>query len=165
MSFSYLDWLIGLFHHRYGIQTWKMHWSNCWLGSATNTTTRSSLTSFTMAAILKFFISGRISMNFGMVGLDQLLKRMGSWNVIFSENLLVSRLTSLTISAILKIFIYGPNSMKFCMWTLGELSTHMGACHMVFNDNLLVHKINLLDDGRHFEFFYLWTDSAEILQV
>ena len=35
-----------------------------------HTTTPGSLTSLTMAAILEFFISGRISMNFGMFGHD-----------------------------------------------------------------------------------------------
>ena len=153
MSFSYSDWLSGLFYPRYGIRTWKVDGSNCWTGSVNNTTTSGSLTSLTIAAILKIFNSGRISMNFGMVGLDQLLKHMGSWNVIFSENLLVSRLTSLTISAILKIFIYGPKSMKFCMWTLGELSTHMGTCHMVFYDTFLFTRLTSLTVDAILNFF------------
>ena len=77
------------------------------MGSAINTTTPGSLTSLTMAAILEIFISGRISMNFGMVDLDQLLGHMGSCKVVLNENLLGTRLTSLTMAAILEIFIYG----------------------------------------------------------
>ena len=77
------------------------------MGSATNTTPAGSLTSLTMAAILRIFISRRISMNFGMFGHDELLKHLRSCNVVLNENLLVTRLTSLTMEAILDISIYG----------------------------------------------------------
>ena len=130
-----------------------------------HTTTPGSLTSLTMAAILEFFISGRISMNFGMIGLDQHLKHMGSFKVVLNENLIGTRLTSLTMAAILEIFIYGSIWLKICMLSLDELPSHIDVCYVVYCDNFLVDEVNLLDNSRHFENLHLWIDLDEHLYV
>ena len=104
-------------------------------------------------------------MNFGMVGLDQLLKHMGSSNVVLNENLLGTRLTSLTMAAILEIFIYGSIWLKICMLSLDELQSHIDVCYVVYNDNFLVDEVNLLDNSRHFENLHLWIDLDEHLYV
>ena len=165
MSYSHSDWLFGLFHPRYGIRTWKMDGSNCWMVSAINTTNLSSLTSLTMATISKIFIYEPIWMIFGMIGQDPVLRHMASCNVIYCENLLVSRLTSLTMAAILEFFFYEPIWLKICILSLDELQTHMGLCYVVYNVNIRFHIVNLLDNGRHFENLSLWTDFAEILHI
>ena len=117
---------------------------------STNTTTPGLLTSLTKAAILRIFISGWISMNFGMVGLDHLLKQTGSYNVVFGDNLLVPRVTSLTMAAILEFFIYDPIWPKIGILSLDDLPSHMGSCNVVCNANLLVHEVNLLGEWAPF---------------
>ena len=123
------------------------------MGSAINTTTPGLLTSLTMAAILEIFISERISMNFGMVDLEQLLKHMGSCKVVLNENLLGTRLTSLTMAAILEIFISQRISMNFGMVDLEQLLKHMGSCKVVLNENLLGTRLTSLTMAAILEIF------------
>ena len=89
-------------------------------------------------------------MNFGMVGLDHLLKHMGSCYMVFGDNLLVPRVTSLTMAAILEFFIYDPIWLKIGILSLDDLPSHMGSCNVVCNANLLVHGVNLLGEWAPF---------------